>query len=401
MSGSESRKRHRQTMAVVGDSCAHDLLEQFNSVSSSMTADNFIFNGKESHRKKWADLMWSKLFRSQESCPERRYQLLAVGAVDSRNLDPGLCNRLLQSLLKDYGDALECAKEWKAKWEQLQTEVEQLLVVQQEFNELKQHVRTQIENTRYSIGDFESVCDMMNRFYTAQKNSMDVFLHLIGDRVLDEHNIGEDNGPAVPQMPITPYDEGDPGHATVVESDLGDHDESLIFRVERVKWYDEEHEGVHPIEVQLTEGEGHTTDRDGIPIEEGTYFLQKDLVRAINSCVPESMKKNDLSDLITVDKKNNRCIKKFNIPKSTLLKHHWFCNDADDEGWLKDFLAFATKYAPKGVSFCHSFHVQEICDKLEAQLQKRRESKKVEWLDKLSILRFSLNRVTHQSKNVM
>lgn len=196
----------------------------------------------------------------------------------------------------------------------------------------------------------------------------------------------------MPHMPITPYDEGDLGHATVAESDFVEYDESLIFRVEEVKWYDEDHEGVHPIKVQPTEE--HTTDRDGNPIEEGMYFLQKDLVRAINSCVPESMKKNDLSDLITVDKKNNRHIKKFNIPKSMLLKYHWFCNDTDDEGWLKDFLAFATKYAPKGVSFCHSFHVQEICDKLEAQLQKRREPKKVEWLDKLRILRFSLNRVT-------
>jgi hypothetical protein len=392
MSGSESRKRHRQTLAVEGDSCAHRLLEQFNTVSSSLTAGDFVLKGKASHRKKWTDFMWSKLFRSQESCPQRRYQLVADGAVDSSNLDHDLCNRLLQSLLKDYGDALECAEEWKAKCGQLQTEMEQLLLVQQELNELKQHIRTQIENTRYSIEDFESVCDMMNRFYRAQKSSMDDFMLIIGDRVFDEHNSGEDNGPVMPHMPITPYDEGDRGHATVAESDFVEYDESLIFRVEEVKWYDEDHEGVHPIKVQPTEE--HTTDRDGNPIEEGMYFLQKDLVRAINSCVPESMKKNDLSDLITVDKKNNRHIKKFNIPKSMLLKYHWFCNDTDDEGWLKDFLAFATKYAPKGVSFCHSFHVQEICDKLEAQLQKRREPKKVEWLDKLRILRFSLNRVT-------
>lgn len=392
MSGPESRKRYRQTFGVEGDSCAHALLEQFNTVSNSVTAGDFIFRGKESQRKKWADFMWTKLFRSQESCPQARYQLLAGGEVDSGNLDHDLCNRLLQSLLKDYGDALECVEEWKAKCGQLQTEVEQLLLVQQECNELKHHIRTQIETTSYGLEHFESVCDIFSSFHRAQKNSMEDLRCLVGDRVLDEHDSREDNGPTMPQIPITPYDEGDERRAAIVEDDIGEQDESLVFQVERVKWCDEEHEGVHPIHVRPMEG--HATDREGNPIEEGTYFLQKDLVRAINTCVPESMKKNDLSDLITVDKKNNRRIRKFNIGKTMLLNYHWFCNDTDDEGWLEDFLAFSTKYAPKGVSFCHSSHVQEICDKLEAQLQKRRESKKVEWLDKLGILRFSLNRMT-------
>eukprot|EP00890_Picochlorum_soloecismus_P003244 jgi/Picsp_1/3920/NSC_01432-R1_---NA--- len=151
MSGPESRKRYRQTFGVEGDSCAHALLEQFNTVSNSVTAGDFIFRGKESQRKKWADFMWTKLFRSQESCPQARYQLLAGGEVDSGNLDHDLCNRLLQSLLKDYGDALECVEEWKAKCGQLQTEVEQLLLVQQECNELKHHIRTQIETTSYGL----------------------------------------------------------------------------------------------------------------------------------------------------------------------------------------------------------------------------------------------------------
>eukprot|EP00890_Picochlorum_soloecismus_P005477 jgi/Picsp_1/5930/NSC_03287-R1_---NA--- len=358
MSGPESRKRYRQTFGVEGDSCAHALLEQFNTVSNSVTAGDFIFRGKESQRKKWADFMWTKLFRSQESCPQARYQLLA-------------------------------GEEWKAKCGQLQTEVEQLLLVQQECNELKHHIRTQIETTSYGLEHFESVCDIFSSFHRAQKNSMEDLRCLVGDRVLDEHDSREDNGPTMPQIPITPYDEGDERRAAIVEDDIGEQDESLV---ERVKWCDEEHEGVHPIHVRPMEE--HATDREGNPIEEGTYFLQKDLVRAINTCVPESMKKNDLSDLITVDKKNNRRIRKFNIGKTMLLNYHWFCNDTDDEGWLEDFLAFSTKYAPKGVSFCHSSHVQEICDKLEAQLQKRRESKKVEWLDKLGILRFSLNRMT-------
>lgn len=346
-----SRKRQRESPEAALQP-AEDLRGRFEGVYNPTSTENNPNNSDDLQIRDLDEMDWSKLFNPTLCTPQERYQLLLDGSVPTRNLEPQIVDRLVQSLLKDYQDTFARAEELERKVAGLVERVQELEYISTEYHSLKQDVLQYIETSESGLREFVSLHRAVHAFSESQIDRLEVLSRMTGYSGLPYRDVEQGPLVSVHDDPDTP---GDSENArTEHDGNLhAAHEYCMRFDVKRIE-YEQGKEPVHAIRVDCMHEEGFR-DTKGNLVETGEiYFLKKDVVRGINSCLPPSMAKKDLTGLIRGRPKS------FNIDRTVLRKVEWRSSDPQSELWLPTLEGFATSNPSRSVAFIHESHIPEI-----------------------------------------
>jgi len=339
-----------------------DLGAVINAALQTNEAETFLYVDSQDDRGRWLQKNWSRIFQSDKTTPKEQFPLLAEGRLKCLHVDDELMDKLVQQLWMTCQKLYERNQELEERERACQEETRQFRALQQRFMELTAGV-TQYKNAvTPNIEQIATIKGFIDLFYASHMQSFSKLEEIMDwHGLIAELNVGEDyddgtlplHTPSGASAHVRRASYSPPTISVVPRA-------TIVFDVQRIPISHGAH--VHAIGVEpMQEG---AVDKDNVCIEKGKYFMQKDMVHALNTILPKTMKKSDLSDVIKRDGM------KFNLPN--LEEVHCFCNDAADEGWLQDFENFATSKNPRGIRFIHFSHLEEMCARIRAQVQAKR-----------------------------
>lgn len=333
-----------------------------NAVLETGDVETFLYATSQGDRGRWMQNNWRKIFQSDKKTPQEQFPLLAAGRLKCLHMDDELMDKLVQQLW------VTCQKLFERNWELeerervFQEEIRHSGALQQRFMELSTEVNHYKNAVTPSIEQIATIKGFIDTFYASHVQSFSKLEEIVDwHGMITELNAGEDNGNGT--LPLhTPS--GASAHVRRASYSTPAINEatgaSIVFNVQRLPIS----HGVHVHAILVEPLHERAVDKDNVPIQKGTYFMQKDMVRALNGILPKTMKKSDLSDVIKRDGM------RFNLPN--LEEVQCFCNDAADEGWLGDFENFAASNNPRGIRFIHFSHLEEMYARMCAQVQAKR-----------------------------
>lgn len=355
-------KRQRVTSGGSLGEARRDLGAAMNAVSECEGGETFLYADYKGDRERWVQKNWRKIFQSDKSTLKEQFPLLAEGRLKCLHVDKELMDKLVQQLWNTSEQLFERNQQLEERERALQEETRHHGALQQRFRELTEVV-TQYKNAVIpSIERLASVKGFIDLFYASHTESFSKLEEITNW----QGQIARLNGGQGNEDGTIPLDTPSRASAHVRQASHSSPtinvgtSTAIVFNVTRICI--SLGARVHVVGVEpMQEG---AVDKDGIPIGKGTYFMQKDMVRALNSILPKTMKKTDLSDVIKRDGM------RFNLPN--LEEVQCFCNDPEDEGWLEDFEDFAKSRNPRGIRFIHFSHLEEMCNRICAQVQAKR-----------------------------
>ena len=257
-----------------------------------------------------------------------------------------------------------------------------------ECNNLKQIVQDHVEASIAGLTEFSTFSSIVQTLISTQSDRLEILSQMSGcwsrnsmeqTHVMPSSTLLRDCNTGYPDVPS---EDAMWDHARMPNNDVRI---IMRFNVDKME-YSVGREPVHAIHVECI-GDSKVQDSKGNLVEtRETYFLKKDLLRAINKCLPAFLSKKDLTGLI---KSKPRA---FNTDRATLARVEWTSSDSLSDLWLPKLKAFAASNPSRGLAFIHKCHIAEILQSALNQLNSGKVKDADVWLKALKALQDTLNR---------
>eukprot|EP00889_Picochlorum_renovo_P007450 jgi/Picre1/34480/NNA_001948.t1 len=312
------------------------LCSAFDATFEKDTRDTASRNQSNSGVKRWTTRDWCHIYKAGTETPQQQYEMLHNGDLDAKEMCPDLSNKLLGQLLMDYTSTYDKLARVQARVASLEQAQEEAVSRLQQFEEGKSAVNSYLDTLEVFTNDIHVASMALGKFYSAFSQASGVLAaqpFLMGD---------SDGATPAPQQQVTP--------ATPAA------DEECLMDLEEIN-----------NSIELGVAKRWNTRPKGNPIQNGMYYLKKELIEILNRLLPSWNKKRDTNSLV------RRPSLDFNLHRRDVERATWALSDASqgDEEWLLDRKRYACQNASKGVSFVSVSNLDDIISTLKGQLRKK------------------------------
>jgi len=331
------------------------LCSAFDAVLEQNARDAASINQSNSGVKRWTTRDWCHIYKAGTENPEQQYEMLHNGDLDAKEMCPELSNKLLGQLLMDYTSTYDKLARVQARVASLEQAQEEAVSRLQQFEEGKSAVNSYLDTLEVFTNDIHVASMALGKFYSAFSQASGVLAaqpFLMGD---------SDGATPAPQQQVTP---ATPAADEECLMDLEEINNSIELGVAKRFIGGSGDACATLISVTVPDG---TQDQKGNPIQNGMYYLKKELIEILNRLLPSWNKKRDTNSLV------RRPSLDFNLHRRDVEHATWALSDASqgDEEWLLDRKRYACQNASKGVSFVSVSNLDDIISTLKGQLRKK------------------------------
>jgi len=331
------------------------LCSAFDAALEGNTRDTASRNQPNSVVKRWTTRDWCHIYKAGTETPQEQYEMLHNGGLDAKEMCPDLSNKLLGQLLIDYTstyDKLARANARVASLEQAQAEAAYRL---QQFEEGKGVVNNYLDNLEVVMDDINNISTMFGKFradFSEATGGLAILPFIMGD------SDGTTPTPRQEVPPTTP--------AADEECLMTMEETSNLIELGVAKRFIGSSGDACATLISVTVPDG-TQDQKGKPIQNGMYYLKKELIEILNRLLPSWNKKRDTNSLV------RRPSLDFNLHRRDVERATWALSDSSQGGeeWLLDRRRYACQNASKGVSFVSVVNLDDIISTLKGQLRKK------------------------------
>eukprot|EP00889_Picochlorum_renovo_P002645 jgi/Picre1/29675/NNA_005058.t1 len=331
------------------------LCSAFDATFEKDTRDTASRNQSNSGVKRWTTRDWCHIYKAGTETPQQQYEMLHNGDLDAKEMCPDLSNKLLGQLLMDYTSTYDKLARVQARVASLEQAQEEAVSRLQQFEEGKSAVNSYLDTLEVFTNDIHVASMALGKFYSAFSQASGVLAaqpFLMGD---------SDGATPAPQQQVTP---ATPAADEECLMDLEEINNSIELGVAKRFIGGSGDACATLISVTVPDG---TQDQKGNPIQNGMYYLKKELIEILNRLLPSWNKKRDTNSLV------RRPSLDFNLHRRDVERATWALSDASqgDEEWLLDRKRYACQNASKGVSFVSVSNLDDIISTLKGQLRKK------------------------------
>lgn len=365
-----------QTAGEIGASnqVNRQLLPSLNAISDDLEG-YFIFDTTQNiPYERWVEMEWEKLFHADGDSPADKFKLLALKRLNWDAVDSALAGKLAEKLYECYEKECERSQRLKEENKRLQAEIDKLQDVQDTHHDIQRAVEQYENATNPMIQQISHMGSTFERivFEFSQNLSEMKALLASSDSNAGIEQFEQTVGVVTPAQPKS-------GTRTTVPDIVDDEVSEGFMLHAMVTQVSRECCGnlcsVHMIKIS---NPNSILDRNGWPIPDGFYFLQKDMVRACHSFLPRSLNVKDFSQWIT------KGMDSFALENLSQVK--FFCHDNDDEHMVEEFERVAHHFMNNGVTFISSDSIDTVREGLQGKVRKSKVAGKSNLVVGLSTL---------------
>jgi len=331
------------------------LCSAFDAVLEQNARDAASINQSNSGVKRWTTRDWCHIYKAGTENPEQQYEMLHNGDLDAKEMCPELSNKLLGQLLFDYKSTFDKLARADARVASLEQAQEEAANKMQQVEEGKGVVQNYLDNLEVIMEDIQMVSTIFGKFSVDFSEAAGTLAAL---PFMRDDSDGVSPAPHQQVTPATPA----AGEECLLE--MEEINNSIELGVAKRFIGGSGDACATLISVTVPDG---TQDQKGNPIQNGMYYLKKELIEILNRLLPSWNKKRDTNSLV------RRPSLDFNLHRRDVEHATWALSDASqgDEEWLLDRKRYACQNASKGVSFVSVSNLDDIISTLKGQLRKK------------------------------